>query len=109
MTMNVIAITFAILVPFICVLALWLVGLRLIHYKNLTESLLDIRKKDTLVDLDLATNDQLLEAFRSRPNNPYIMLFPQKGFVSMEVHNLSPDMVASILQQMAGSFEGEFE
>lgn len=37
-----------------------------------------MKNTNVLEDLDLATTDQLLDQFRSRPNNSYILLLPMK-------------------------------
>ncbi len=38
-----------------------------------------VRKRNVLEDLDFATTEQLLDEFRSRPNNSYIILMPVKN------------------------------
>lgn len=85
------------------VLALFVMGicfLKISKQKKLISSLNEYKKKkneELLVDLELATVDQLLDELRTRPVIPYILVRPYpEGFV-MESHNIPPVVAAGIL------------
>jgi len=60
-----------------------------------------VKRSNILEDLELATNDQLLNQFRSRPNNSYIILLPIKDDdeqgIKIECNNFSPPDSVSLL------------
>jgi hypothetical protein len=62
----------------------------------------DLRNKNMLEDLELATSDQLLGELRKRPGIPYLMLSPvseehHEG-LSIEIHNIGPVPCLQMLQ-----------
>jgi len=67
------------------------------------------------IDLELATNEQILQELFRRPNNRLLILIPEeKGhdlLVSMHSLNVSPDMVLAILRKtyegIGGNEDGE--
>ena len=75
-------------------------------YNHHKKKILQRRQKELLVDLELATSDQLLEEYRKRLNNPYLIIRPLKRDENMttltiETHELSPMDVVAILSLSA--------
>lgn len=68
----------------------------------LLEALIKL-KQNLLIDLDLATSDQLLDEIRTR-SLKYIFILPDDNNVvtnlgvKIEVHNLNPDMCIGLMQ-----------
>ncbi len=67
--------------------------------------LVSLRQQNLLLDLELATTDQLMKELRDRPNTHYIMLIPHfmlnsTGVMNlqMEVHNIDPVLATSIIK-----------
>lgn len=63
------------------------------HKQKLEEAL--------LVDLELATTDQLLEELKKRPQTPFLLVRPYDQGVQIESHNIPPVPTAHILTAAA--------
>ena len=72
-----------------------------------------IKRSNVLEDLELATNDQLLDQYRSRPNNSYIILLPVKDDeeqgIKIECNNFSPPDSVSLLHLATGLMRRELK
>lgn len=69
-------------------------------YIELNTKIQEIKKKREealLVDLELATTDQLFEELQKRPRQPYLVLRPQSQGVRIESYNVPPVATARIL------------
>jgi hypothetical protein len=71
-----------------------------------------ISEKDN-IDLELATNEQILQELFRRPNNCLLILIPEeKGhdlLVNMHSLNVSPDMALAILRKTYEGISGNDE
>jgi hypothetical protein len=60
-----------------------------------------LQNKSVLDDLEIATKEQLLKEFRSRPNNSYILLMPlnkkDEAGMNIELNSFSPYDSVSLL------------
>ena len=77
-------------------------GIAIFFLSTIWKNQLEFTKKtNVLDDLDLATTDQLLEQFRNRPNNSYILLLPIKTDdeqgLKIECNSFSPHDSISML------------
>ena len=66
-----------------------------------------------LVDLDLATSEQLIKELRKRPGSPYLMISRvdnenQQG-INIEVHNIHPQQCFSMLHNATGFILNEMK
>lgn len=59
------------------------------------------KEEELLVDLELATSDQLLEELKRRPQTPFLLVRPYDQGVSIESHNIPPIPTAHILTAAA--------
>ena len=79
-------------------------------YKNKYEFL---KNSNVLQDLELATSEQLLDQFRSRPNNSYIILLQIKDDneqgIKVECNNFSPTDSISLLHLATGLMRRELK
>lgn len=55
------------------------------------------KNEDLLVDLELATTDQLLNELKNRPLCPFLLVRPQEKGVVVESHNIPPVPTAQML------------
>ena len=77
------------------------------------ENLLSGKKSNLLVDLDLATSEQLIKELRRRPGCPYLMISKvdndnQHG-LNIEVHNIPPQQCFSMLHSATGFLFNEMK
>jgi hypothetical protein len=77
------------------------------HAENAFAQLTKVIASKNNVDLELATNEQIIHELFNRPNNCLLLLIPQeKGhdlLVNMHSLNVSPDMALAILKK---TYEG---
>jgi len=59
------------------------------------------RKEVLLIDLELATTDQLFEELNKRPQQSYLLVRPDNSGVRIESHNIPPVPTAQILTAAA--------
>jgi len=59
------------------------------------------RKEALLIDLELATTDQLFEELNKRPQQSYLLVRPDNSGVRIESHNIPPVPTAQILTAAA--------
>jgi len=59
------------------------------------------RKEALLIDLELATTDQLFEELNKRPQQSYLLVRPDDSGVRIESHNIPPVPTAQILTAAA--------
>lgn len=55
------------------------------------------KNEELLVDLELATTDQLLHELKKRPMCPFLLVRPQEQGVTVESHNIPPVPTAQML------------
>lgn len=55
------------------------------------------KNEEMLVDLELATTDQLLSELKNRPMCPFVLVRPQEQGVVVESHNIPPIPTAQML------------
>jgi hypothetical protein len=55
------------------------------------------KSEELLVDLELATSDQLLNELKNRPMCPFLLVRPQEQGVMVESHNIPPVPTAQML------------
>jgi len=59
------------------------------------------KEEALLVDLELATTDQLFEELQNRPKEPYLLIRPGEGGLRVESYNIPPVPTAHILTAAA--------
>jgi hypothetical protein len=91
------------LVTTLCVLVLVLiVGYKKYNqWNDLIKENKKKREEALLVDLELATTDQLFEELQKRPQQPYLLVRPDNTGVRVESHNIPPVPTAHILTAAA--------
>lgn len=88
-----------------------------IKYQNMRtkfENLSTQKHTNMLVDLDLATSEQLVKELRKRPGNPYLMISKVENEnhagLNIEVHNIpSPQQCFSMLHSATGYLLNEMK
>ena len=55
------------------------------------------KNEEMMVDLELATTDQLLHELKNRPMCPFLLVRPQEHGVTVESHNIPPVPTAQML------------
>ena len=78
------------------------------------ENLSQLKNANMLVDLDLATSEQLVKELRKRPGNPYLMISKvdneNQAGLNIEVHNIpSPQQCFSMLHSATGYLLNEMK
>lgn len=65
--------------------------------KAVTAKFTQKKSEELLVDLELATSDQLLSELKNRPMCPFLLVRPQEQGVMVESHNIPPVPTAQML------------
>jgi hypothetical protein len=65
--------------------------------KTITAKFTQKRAEELLVDLELATSDQLFNELKNRPMMPFLLVRPQEQGVTVESHNIPPVPTAQML------------
>lgn len=71
--------------------------LQLAETKSVTAKFTAKKNEELLVDLELATTDQLLYELKRRPMCPFLLVRPQEQGVVVESHNIPPVPTAQML------------
>jgi len=71
------------------------------EWNNLIKNYKEKQKEGLLLDLELATSDQLMDELKKRPLTPFLLVRPFEQGVQIESHNIPPIPTAHILTAAA--------